>query len=143
MQSKIIGRKSIALWVTSAVMVLLLAIPLAFAAGKPKNVTISGKVYYEDGTPIPGATILLLEGKIPKPGELPPFTPFARRGTDENGVFRFEATRKWAVIVELVGDHCDWNSVRVSLDQKELKNAATIHVDLVTSRDNVLECAQR
>lgn len=134
MQRSTTRYRSTARWVIGVMLTCSLSPALADRRSS-SELSIGGSAHYDDGAPIRGANVLLLEGCDPKPGQLPSFTPFARAVTDANGEFHFAVARKRAVIVELIGDRCDWFAVRNSIDGAQLKSQKQINVELVSKRD--------
>jgi len=135
MRDNTTNRTSMAPLVVSAL--LAIASPTFAVAGDvgAERIEINGKIAYDDGEPIRGANVLLLEGHPPRDGNLPAFTPFARAVTDANGAFQFDVDRKLAVIIELVRDKCEWFSARTSIDDQQLKSAKAITLEITSTRD--------
>ena len=120
---------------TAAILVALAAPYCAQAAQAPDRLQIIGTAHYDDGSPIAGANVLLLEGTAATGEDLPSFVPFARGVSDAQGAFRLSVERKRAVIVELIRDKCDWFSVRASLDERELETRDSMPVELISRHD--------
>jgi len=126
---------STALLVASTGFTTAGALAASEPGGSESRLLVNGQALYDDNQPIRGANVLLLRGEPPRPGDLPAFAPIARAITDANGAFRFRIAERGAYIVELLGDECQWFSVREPIDYQQSIAENAVELRLVSRYD--------